>query len=192
MALHAYFDESGAHNDARVFVLAGVVGNRNEWDSFEREWNSLLQTARVRYAHMKEMENFKGDFKGWTNADKIAFMQSAINIFNTRRLGSIVCSIDMKNYRELISAQVERLVGNKYTIAFGFCMHLIAEWTRQYERENEVDFVFEVNDFKGHIDEMNAMLCSKYSAVKAYLRVGDIAFKGKHECVPLQAADLIA
>jgi hypothetical protein len=191
MAHTAYFDESGTHGDASVFALACVVGTSDEWEQFEQEWNVLLGRFGVSYSHMKEMESFKKAFAGWTPSDKVAFMQDATAILNARHLGRITCSIDMNDYRELVRGRVEKFIGSKYLIAFGFCMHLVAEWVRRSAKENEVDFVFEVNDFSGQITDIYTTL-RKHPAVKTYLRVGNIAFKGKDECVPLQASDIIA
>jgi hypothetical protein len=48
----AYLDESGAHNGP-VMLMAGFLGNTEQWSAFDRAWQSLLKSEQLKFCHAK-------------------------------------------------------------------------------------------------------------------------------------------
>jgi Protein of unknown function (DUF3800) len=61
--ISGYFDDSS--KDDYVMVLAGLIGDANQWEHFENKWADLLSRHKVPYLHMKEMMSPKGPFAKW-------------------------------------------------------------------------------------------------------------------------------
>ena len=65
MILNAYYDESGTHGGSTVTVMAGLVGDVNDWIEFDREWNKVLRKHEITHVHAKHLYHRQGMYRGW-------------------------------------------------------------------------------------------------------------------------------
>src|ERR1700747_1622376 len=66
--ISGYFDDS--RKEDYVLVLAGLIGDADQWEHFENKWSYLLSRHNVPYLHMKEMGSTKGPFAKWLPHDE--------------------------------------------------------------------------------------------------------------------------
>src|SRR5580704_14933077 len=66
MILTVYCDESGTHGGSPCTVLAGFLGDANEWVEFEREWTKVLRKHQISHVHAKHLWHRQKEFKGWS------------------------------------------------------------------------------------------------------------------------------
>lgn len=53
-ALKAYLDESGIHSGSRICAIAGFVGEQDEWERIEVQWNRVLMDEGIDAFHIVE------------------------------------------------------------------------------------------------------------------------------------------
>jgi hypothetical protein len=51
MNFTAYFDESGTHAGAELTAMAGFLGDRRQWQKFEKRTDKLFKRFRVDVFH---------------------------------------------------------------------------------------------------------------------------------------------
>lgn len=71
--LKAYFDDSGTHNEAAFYVMAGYVAPIEVWLSFEKQWRAVLAAEpAIEYFHGNECFSRSKQFAGFEQADAVA------------------------------------------------------------------------------------------------------------------------
>jgi hypothetical protein len=62
----AYYDASGKEHEVdKPLVIGAVVSTGEGWLQFEREWDDVLATYGMPYAHMSEVAQWSGPFAAW-------------------------------------------------------------------------------------------------------------------------------
>jgi hypothetical protein len=199
LMLNAYMDETGHSKDElqRFNGMAGLFAPASSWEAFERKWKAMLAEFKLPFFHMKDFEardfgGSKSPYKGW-NEDKrrrlfgrllrhMAGVQPMI-------IGSI---IPMEYYRGLTEEQ-RSIHDDPYFLSF---QNVIAYCTSFLEivrapQDTKVALIFS--------DQVEF----KYRALKLYDDIYKFglfikrsakppSFEDMRDCVPLQAADIVA
>ena len=78
----AYFDESGTHAGAEVSAMAGFVGDKRQWRTFEKRASKLFKNFNVDIFHTIDVRRTDKDFAGWKVDRKIEFLDEFQHIIN--------------------------------------------------------------------------------------------------------------
>ena len=113
----AYADESG-QEDAGIFVVAGYVFDPRKGAKFEKSWSKILERWKVSELHMKELTRFGGEYKGWSDNNRSAFLSSLTEIIHSRAEFHVAVSFDTFALRDMNpNDKQEILDAKKYSIA---------------------------------------------------------------------------
>jgi hypothetical protein len=78
MALIAYMDESGTHDETPITVVAGFIGTTEQWAGLEKAWIELLKEFDLPYFHAHEIERMWSDRPEIREHVKIRFAETAM------------------------------------------------------------------------------------------------------------------
>lgn len=70
----AYLDESGTHEGSPKTVMSGFVGNVHQWRGFEKKVRGAFREFHVEGFHAKDFMNRSGEFRGWNDDKRTAFL----------------------------------------------------------------------------------------------------------------------
>jgi hypothetical protein len=91
--LVGYMDESYDGSDVpKVFNLSCIVSDTSMWIYFEWAWLKVLEeknkelrsqgrTELTRF-HAQDINNFAGEYRGWSPAERLAFCEKLTDVFN--------------------------------------------------------------------------------------------------------------
>ena len=82
MIITAYFDESGTHKDAPLAVMAGYLGDEQQWQEFNVRVGELFSECGVRQFHLVDLRHSDRDFAGWSIDKKIHLTDELQHIAN--------------------------------------------------------------------------------------------------------------
>jgi hypothetical protein len=183
----AYYDDSGSPDDTLAVVVAGFVASDEQWVEFERNWNDTLRQFGITLFHMREFAHSLGEFSRFKHE------KEARELFLRKLMADIVLrvchacghAVLMNDYRAVnaVYALDGRFGLTPYALCGRTCVRSVSDWAhRRGVSENQIRHVFEDGS------------SGKRTLEHRILRDKDIVpvFKKKHECVPLQAADLLA
>lgn len=98
----AYGDESGAHQDAKFYLLLGYVATRDICLQFKDKWSRVIKSAGVSEFHAKWFFNnspsSKNPYRGWTIAQKEAHLEALLAIIAEHELTPAGRAIDMEAF----------------------------------------------------------------------------------------------
>lgn len=205
LMLRAYFDESGHSRDPRESVIAigGCIASLEEWTKFETDWDELLVTFRLDWAHAVDLQQFDKQFLDWDEYRRRQFQKSALNIMNQHIVQYIGAVLPLDEYKALTDRQKQECP-DPYYLCFQDCVHAAGIEAEDYGPAEKVEVVFAENVEMGgktttakmgeDQDEGLAYRC--YRACKRDLpireRLGPITFDNPRNLFPLQAADIVA
>jgi hypothetical protein len=86
--LIAHLDETGHSGDSDYVGVAGIIARSEEWESFDGAWNDLLVEYSVQCLHMREIAHCRGQFSGWSEAQRRGFLGDALAL--VRKLNGMV------------------------------------------------------------------------------------------------------
>jgi hypothetical protein len=123
IAATGYFDDS--RTDGRVCTVAGLVGNKAQWEQFESAWTPLLERHGVPWLHMKEMADPNGHFKKWLppqdhRAELKAFFSDVARTINDCRFGAFGATVRLQDLERFNSEKGLKL--DPYALAVYGCM----------------------------------------------------------------------
>jgi Protein of unknown function (DUF3800) len=185
----AYFDESG---DARFFGVGGYIFRRADRIAMEEQWKGILDRYGVPYFHMKEATNPDG-FLELSPADTVGLSIALHDLIKQFSAAGYAVTFDLSISNLLPSALVHGLWKvSPYVLCCYYCLLSVRAWTSETGYNDTVDYFFE----QGHKSQADAhRVMSDIFAVpelKAAYRYGGHAFVTKQQCLPLQAADILA
>jgi hypothetical protein len=199
MMFQAFIDDSGWEEKSPVFVLAGYVATAAQWESFSREWQAVLDLeAPKKIAHftMNEAQQFEhrhSQFYGFTEAERDARLIKLGKVINRQAGCGIVSVIPIEQYRRLFGGKFGPAVRDRpyFLSLFGMMTSLIKLLKTPDDR---IDFIFDTLD-----EHSKTLLLAHY---ERYVALAPAQFRGagpalpkfarEEDCLPLQAADMIA
>lgn len=172
--LWAYLDESGTHQGSHNLSVVGYVGNKKEWDIFDKNWSKRLADTEIEYFH--------------ANNPKCDFLRPDLASAITKRdLRGMICAINPDVYKKQTDHQFRSTLGNTYSI----CTFLCALHISSYAKENKlgrVTFVIEAGQPNAEFVELTLKSMMSYDEYG----IAGVMLGNKKDFVPLQTADFLS
>jgi hypothetical protein len=206
--LHAYIDEAGIHEGAKICCVAGYFGGVNQWKRFERQWKRIIDREGIEEFHAKQFwgkdknGNRVGPYKRWDDRRAAKFQNDLVEVIRGCRIFPFSAAVVTDDWKVLPEDERRWLTGaflqggkykttgapNKpYYLPFGFCIQTAARYCKPGLR---IDYSFDLNNaYRGYSTTYYAYM-KQWNIYREYL--GEIAFPTSKDALPLQAADLLA
>ena len=204
----AYIDESGTHSDASNVVVGGYISTVRNWKQLRREWNHLLKREGVAVLHRTDLENLRGEFKGWSEDRQISIIREShklIKQYTEKGIGAAVITAD---FDQVMPGVVKRIFGGPYGWVVHDFMVGVGRWARDSNQKGFVQYVFEQGARGRHqVERMFSTLYSPPPGLppsnydwRETLRINGWSFGSKYDdskrriqgIVQLQSADWFA
>lgn len=142
--LRVYFDESG-HHGGRFCVVAGFIGNEDQWTEFEKSW--LVALAPRKHLHMNGLR--------WTKPRTARLLARLGPVPHKHGLMPVVGVVTHSAYAAAIAPTMPFL--KPWLLCVGMCARDILRWLPPYET---IKFVFEQQtEYERHVQMLySAML----------------------------------
>jgi hypothetical protein len=194
--LNAYYDESGTHAGSTVTVMAGLVGDVNDWIEFDREWSKVLRKYSITHVHAKHLWHRQGMYRGWSEdkcwellVDLMYVIQERKQLFISRSF--LLEEHYSKIYRAKKPERRERL-DSRYALCFRAFLHFLPSHHKDHFTRGTMNFILE----DGHRNAGDALRVFKEIRADRNFEwrdaMGTLSFGGKEGFPALQAADLFA
>lgn len=192
--LQAYIDDSASKIGDRTLYLAALIHRADAWEQFSNDWDAALRAEpRIEYFKMVEAQNRRGEFKGWSEAERNAKVLALATIIERFQPLSLVCSVSVKHTREVLKPHAPYGLGSEYfPISFAMICG-IARIIHGMGIDLPCDVIFDKQDnvskhvliFFDHIMQQQPQEWAQYVSTSPI-------FRDDREVLPLQAADLFA
>jgi Protein of unknown function (DUF3800) len=186
VVLRAYMDESGTHDDSPVVVVGMYIGKPRVWVERTKDWNRNKKPIKV--YHAVDYHNRTGEFEGWERPKRDAFVANLLPVRHS--ILGIVVGIHMGAFHAAMEPHPElrKMFGTPYTACFQWAVQTLIS-RRKRRQPAHCLFFHECNDY-----ENEARAAFSYVGAEKLLtnRIMTLAFGGKDDFVPLQAADILA
>jgi hypothetical protein len=180
--LRAYSDESGIHDSAVAFSIAGWIAPASEWQKFARSWGKVLRREGIKNFHMTDLLAGHGEFAGWERERRANFIES---------LGKAVCSTAALGFSSSIirgqkgqrRGMARMITEQPYVAAFGRqILGLVGRADSFLRAKQKIGFVFDSQDSQ---EEWSGRALKLYESMKTATeplgervrRLGAIAFE---------------
>jgi Protein of unknown function (DUF3800) len=187
--LKIYMDESGTHDPSPVVTVGAYLATPREWRDWTKVWNLRKQPIKV--FHANECANLRGEFDGWGDDDRNAFVAKLLPTIAEHRMVAFVIGIRMDDYREVCQAypRMGTVIGTPYNACFQWVVQDILDWLDTMSDTQRLAFFHENNEY---IAEAIATFKLTKERVDQGRRIMSLFFGSKGDFVPLQAADILA
>lgn len=188
-----YFDESGHPDEPgiQVCVIAGAAGDEASWEDLIPQWSQVLEKYAVRFFHAVEFAHFHGDFVGWDEARRQAFLNELLELVTEAKISPIGSAVLMDVYRKLPGSIKQRVI-SPYHLSFQHCMVATARYLAENAPAEQAAVVFEDQpEFAKQALQLWQDAKEEDFWQEHGHRFQSVSF-GKKSLVPLQVADLIA
>lgn len=143
MFLTAYFDESGTHGDSPVSVVAGYLATTAQWRVFETRWRKMLRAAGIDVFHMVDLENFRGEFQGWSEEQRRKLIREATRIIRTQTEMGVGLATLVQDFENTVTLPFQALFGGIYGWCGWFALDIAAQWAADAGNTNPINYIFE-------------------------------------------------
>jgi Protein of unknown function (DUF3800) len=195
-----YIDDSGNLQD-NIFTLSCITGHPSYFNWFRVKWEYVLEVknrqlklegrTQVSRFHAYDVNERKGDFKGWGEDERLEFMLSLLDVFRFHNFVIFSCTVNLNDLVAEFPQAKNESMAFAHAITLFRIMELLSE--KVLSRWNQ-DYLQIVHD-RGSYDKVlrNAFdLAKKESTIIHGNRFATIESKGWEEEPLLQPADFIA
>ena len=192
-----YCDESYASDPQQgrkgIFVVGGFLAEEKTWTKIERRWAACNKRHGVSQYHATEVNGRRGEFKGWTDAQRNKYSKKLLEILKDQenKLCGVSIGINRKDYERLVSESGRAKWGTAYTAAFKTCVAWIAQLMGNFPPDCKFSVVMARSQFQKEALDAFDILKDK-THWPPHVRLGSYALDDPSQVVPLQAADLIS
>jgi hypothetical protein len=203
MLIVGYIDES-ANN--KVFTLSCILTTPVKWGDIERKWKSVIRDAnkslrkqgrpQISRYHAADCSSRKGEFEGWSVDEQIAFSKKLISIIKYNMTTVMAYSMPLEDFVAVYPERSDNPEKELYGLLLTFMMtQLIHDIDKQSNGRNlrpyKIAFIHDRSSRDG--DMLSAFNHMKDDAsFQGRDHFTTIAPMGWEDCIPLQAADLLA
>lgn len=142
--------------------------------------------------HMKNFEHSVGEFEGWDKAKKDSFAAQLAGILkNTFKLGQSH-SMSVKVWHNAIAPKMETKYKKKrgpYIFLLQSCLEELVEYGHTLPRGERIACIFDENKLVRFAAQEHYVALKQ---ARGWEILAGADFKSKRDCVPLQAADMLA
>jgi len=124
MIFTAHFDESGTHAGAELTAMAGFLGDRRQWQKFEKRTGKLFKRFRVDVFHAIDVKRSDKDFAGWSVDRKIEFFDEFQHVINETLKSGVAAFLRHEDYQYYCGFNWPKKArrDSKYAILFRACL----------------------------------------------------------------------
>jgi len=197
--LSGYFDDSGTHGDSAVVVMGGVIGDEDQWKTFERDWAArLLAPVETRGCisrfHMHDCELGHEEFEGWSKGERDRTIFNFRQIIIDSKLRAYVCAVARKPWDAYVRGNLRNITGDAERYGVVSCFVQSFKLAQEnWPKENQIALAF---DNRPHREEANRRVFELYNRHFQRHRKSPepmgISFLSSEQALPLQAADMVA
>jgi uncharacterized protein DUF3800 len=144
--LTAYYDESGTHAESPATVLAGFVGDTNDWVDFEIEWAKVLKAHKITHVRAKHLFHRQNQHKDWSwdQADELIaailyLLQERKHMFASK---TVLREDDYKMFYVAGGPEKKERLDTRYGLCFRSLLHFIPE-VQKLSGAHSINFVLE-------------------------------------------------
>ena len=192
MIFTAYFDESGTHAEAELTGMAGFLGDRRQWQKFEKRAGKLFKRFQVDVFHTIDVRRSDKDFAGWSVDRKVEFLDEFQHVINETLESGVAAFLRHEDYRYYYGLNWPKKArrDSKYAILFRACgAQMIDTVGKMSLDEPRLRVVLE----SGHKNAGDVMRVYNWAQSRQTSpTLSSLTFSDKKTCLPLAAADLFA
>jgi hypothetical protein len=190
IVLKAYMDESGTHGDSPVVTVGMYAGKPSAWQAWTADWNRNKRPIKV--YHSVDAHNRDGEFKGWERDERNQFCAKLLPVIARHKIVGLSVGIHMGAFRAAMASRPELLAifGTPYTACFQWAVESFLLMMDENHSVQRIAFFHECNDYQEEAKAAFAYVEAQRRLVNT--RRISLAFAGKDDFVPLQAADVLA
>lgn len=191
--LRIFVDDSGTDGTTEFCVLAGYVSDEDGWTKFSDEWQEALDDYPcLKYFKMSEAESLRGQFFGWSRAQRDEKVLRLASIAQSRSRYAVASVISHGAYDDVARGCLPRTVDSPYWFCF---QGIVSECVYLFQQTGfKVDFVFDLQG-EGYERRAHAIFTGLHSELKGTpmgAALGSLSFANDLDVLPLQSADLLA
>jgi hypothetical protein len=202
VVLTGYIDESySGESPPRMFSLTCTIAQGKEWPWIEMAWQKCLEEKNAslkaqgrilisRY-HSVDINNFREEFADWDGPERQAFCEQLMKVFSRHEWGYEGYLINLQELVEELPETSSDPLSCAYHILLKFLMLEIGDGITKEELGCTITLFHERCAYNGVFSEtFNELINdSTFAYKKCFTTIEPL---GWEDCIPLQAADLIA
>jgi hypothetical protein len=190
--LVCYLDDSGKDPQNLITTLGGYVARDTGWVAFEADVEKWFDRYRVKILHAKDLEDTRGEFKGWPILQKQAFVARVCQTRTPHLMMGVSMSAVKGTYKVRAAES-----GRKRTVTpYSFCMNVIVDWLLRDIRIGRVANTVGVALLLESGHENNGEAEESFYKIRKMHKIEhllhSIKFISKDSCRAIQLADLLA
>ena len=177
--LTVYFDESGIHEGDHLCVVAGFVGDEDQWTAFVAEWTEALKPRKN--LHLSDLR--------WNQqTNRIARLLARLGPIPERHgLTRIVGGIWHRDYHAVVEPRAADKFAKPWMFATQVCIH---QTLRFIPKDERIAFVFE--EQRGYKEVAHALYEQVFRLGQIDQRVVGLSFVKKNSTICIDPADYLA
>ena len=181
--LSCFGDESSDETSQRVFTVAGVIGNENQWKRLEPQW--IARCGGTPF-HAKDCESDHGDYKNTPHQENQNLYKDLTTLLANSGLVGYAFSIDLIAQRDILPNAPD------YHYYKGFLQVLEAMYNLSSKHKETVKFTFDSRVESEHNAELlYGQMIDTMPEWKAHFS-SELSFACSREHPKVQVADLMA
>jgi hypothetical protein len=194
VVLEAYIDESASELGDKQLFLAGYVSTAALWTRFSNAWERELHShPRIEYLHMADAQNLRGQFQGWSEADRDRKVVHLANVIPSHVVCSIQVSVSRVQYEQIIEPIAPYNLKNPYFLCFVGVIYKLAQTLDGAMRDAPpIVFIFDDHSLGPDAAMWYDYLKDRLPPGPRKLLGGPPIFRDDKKVPPLQSADMLA
>ena len=203
MILHGYMDESG---NRRFFTLSCLLARPKDWMWIESSWRKVLRRKneelkkagrqQISRFHAADCSSRVGEFKGWSIEEQIEFVKRLLAIFKNYMTSVVAYTVPLEDFKAVFHEHQEDTIASLYGMLTKFLMDQTVWDIKEQAGKDAIDHVrialiHDRSDYDQHIHKAfnHAKNDTTFEGREIFV---SITSQGWEDCIPLQAADLLA
>lgn len=145
--LQAFIDDSISNRDDKRLFLAGYLGRAESWRAFVFNWRqALLAEPSIRFLHMVEAQNLRGEFAGWTPEARDAKILALARLIQSFEFFSFECSLSTEDHKKLFSGRTPFGLARAYSTALCGVTTALVRYVHEFGGKEPIHFVFDTQE----------------------------------------------
>lgn len=193
MPVQVCIDDSGSLGDGPVFVMAGWMGEAEEWLEFSEKWSAALnERPRIAVFKMRDAATFNNEFGGMSRTERDLKVQRLARIITEHAFSAVQYAVELDGYADTLKPE-DIYYRAPYHLAFDAVALAVAFELLEREHGERVELIFDENMIFGRrAKKWYPLLRSVLTDAEREIMPVEPLFKSDDEFLPLQAADMIA
>jgi hypothetical protein len=124
---HAFYDDSKSFAHRGFICLCGYLSDDSGWNTFEREWRSLLACHDIKRLHTSDFLSAGGEYRErLKNVDyetRVTVVQEFIKVIQSTILFGVAVAVDSIAFRDVFRSEKKKPAPEE------FCFHRVMQAT---------------------------------------------------------------